>query len=91
MLKIKILAKEKPTYEELLNLVSQLQKRVELLEKEFLQLKKENIELSKKNIKLNKENIELKERLAKYENPKNSRNSSVPPSKDENRPFKTKS
>jgi len=38
-----------------------------------------------------KENIELKERLAKYENPKNSRNSSVPPSKDENRPFKTKS
>lgn len=85
------MAKEKPTYEELVNFVSQLQKRVELLEKEFLQLKKENIELSKKNIKLSKENIELKERLAKYENPKNSRNSSVPPSKDENRPFKTKS
>ena len=32
------------------------------------------------------ENITLKERLAKYENPKNSRNSSIPPSKDENRP-----
>lgn len=32
------------------------------------------------------ENIALKERLAKYENPKNSRNSSIPPSKDENRP-----
>lgn len=32
------------------------------------------------------ENIELKERLSKYENPKNSKNSSIPPSKDENRP-----
>jgi len=41
LLKIKILAKEKPTYEELVNFVSQLQKRVELLEKEFIQLKKE--------------------------------------------------
>jgi transposase len=38
-----------------------------------------------------KENAELRERLARYENPKNSRNSSVPPSKDENRPFKSKS
>jgi len=28
----------------------------------------------------------LKNRLAKYETPKNSKNSSVPPSKDENRP-----
>ena len=36
--------------------------------------------------KLRAENIVLKERLAKYENPKNSRNSSIPPSKDENRP-----
>jgi transposase len=35
--------------------------------------------------------FELIERLAKYENPKNSRNSSIPPSKDENRPFKSKS
>lgn len=35
---------------------------------------------------LEKENAFLKERLAKYENPKNSRNSSLPPSKDENRP-----
>lgn len=39
-----------------------------------------------------KEEIEyLKVRLQKYENPKNSRNSSIPPSKDENRPTKTKS
>jgi len=33
----------------------------------------------------------LRERLAKYENPKNSRNSSLPPSKDENRPPRTRS
>ncbi len=37
------------------------------------------------------ENARLTERLARYENPKNSRNSFVPPSKDENRPLKTKS
>lgn len=35
---------------------------------------------------LNKENSNLKHRLAKYETPKNSNNSSIPPSKDENRP-----
>jgi transposase len=42
--------------------------------------------LEKKVDTLEKENAFLKERLAKYENPKNSRNSSMPPSKDENRP-----
>lgn len=35
---------------------------------------------------LRKENADLRERLSRYENPKNSRNSSIPPSKDENRP-----
>ena len=40
---------------------------------------------------LKKEVRYLKDRLAKYENPKNSSNSSVPPSQDENRPLKTKS
>ncbi len=35
---------------------------------------------------LTKENAELKHRLSKYENPKNCNNSSIPPSKDENRP-----
>ena len=35
---------------------------------------------------LKKENALLKERLAFYENPKNSRNSSIPPSQDQNRP-----
>jgi len=42
--------------------------------------------LEKKVEALEKENAFLRERLAKYENPKNSRNSSMPPSKDENRP-----
>jgi len=40
---------------------------------------------------LEKENAELRKRLSKYENPKNSRNSSIPPSKDENRPKKNQS
>ena len=40
---------------------------------------------------LEKENAELKAELHAYRHPKNSRNSSVPPSKDENRPLKTKS
>jgi len=35
---------------------------------------------------LTKENIYLRNRLSKYEHPKNSNNSSIPPSKDENRP-----
>ena len=40
---------------------------------------------------LEKEIVELKSRLEKYEHPKNSRNSSIPPSKDENRPKKNNS
>ena len=40
---------------------------------------------------LEKENAELRELLAKHENPKNSRNSSIAPSKDENRPKKNQS
>jgi hypothetical protein len=37
------------------------------------------------------ENMVLRERLARYENPKNSRNSSIPPSRDENRPKRNQS
>lgn len=40
---------------------------------------------------LEKENAILKERLAAYQYPKNSRNSSIPPSKDDNKPKRTKS
>jgi len=43
-------------------------------------------ELFRKIEELTKEIHFLKERLSKYENPKNSNNSSIPPSKDENRP-----
>jgi len=49
--------------------------RLEVLEKEIVILKKEN--------------FELKKRLSHYETPKNSNNSSIPPSKDENRPKRT--
>lgn len=62
------------------NLTAQVEKLVLLVEK-----------LTQTVAKLTKENMELKERLAHYENSKNSRNSSIPPSKDENRPLKTKS
>lgn len=42
--------------------------------------------LTRKVDLLTKENNHLKKRLSKYETPKNSNNSSIPPSKDENRP-----
>jgi transposase len=47
--------------------------------------------LEKKVETLEKENAFLKERLTKYEHPKNSRNSSIAPFKDENRPKKNQS
>lgn len=48
--------------------------------------------LTKKLEVSEQENTRLRERLARYEKPrKNSSNSSIPPSKDENRPLKTKS
>lgn len=60
--------------------------RIETLERQFQGQNEEVSFLKKQNVSLKKENAHLKERLAKLENPKNSRNSSVPPSKDENRP-----
>lgn len=53
-------------------LIQELFRRIELLEKRLAIVEAEN--------------QELKKRLAKYETPKNSNNSSIPPSKDENRP-----
>ena len=50
-----------------------------------------NKQLKARIIILEKEIVELKSRLEKYEHPKNSRNSSIPPSKDENRPKKNNS
>lgn len=55
------------------------------------QLLAEIKQLNKRMSILEKENTVLRQKLSKYENPKNSNNSSVPPSKDENRPLKTKS
>lgn len=42
--------------------------------------------LTQKVNDLTRENADLRNRLSKYEHPKNSNNSSIPPSKDENRP-----
>lgn len=53
-------------------IIQELLKRIALLEKRLLIVEAEN--------------KELKERLSKYETPKDSHNSSIPPSKDENRP-----
>lgn len=60
---------------ELIAKVESLMKRVQQLEHFEEEIKKLRIE-----------NADLKRRLSKYEHPKNSNNSSVPPSKDENRP-----
>jgi len=56
-------------------LILELIAKVDLLTKRVEQL--EHLEA---------ENSDLKRRLSKYEHPKNSNNSSIPPSKDENRP-----
>lgn len=53
-------------------LIQELFRRIELLENRLAIVEAEN--------------QELKKRLAKYETPKHSNNSSIPPSKDENRP-----
>jgi len=73
--------------EALFKQVENLTSHVGHLENEIKDLKHENEMLKD----LKRENDLLKERLSKYENPKNSNNSSIPPSKDENRPFKSKS
>lgn len=64
---------------ELRILVSTLKEQVEMLTKKV-------IDLTHQVHDLTQENIDLRNRLSKYEHPKNSNNSSVPPSKDENRP-----
>mgnify|MGYP000076199307 CR=1 FL=1 len=58
-------------------IISELIARLERLEQRVLELEMEN--------------AELREHLTKYENPKNSRNSSIPPSRDGNRPKKNQS
>ena len=72
--KIKHLDKDK--------IILELLAKVDLLMKRVQQLEYFEVE----NKKLRIENANLKHRLSKYEHPKNSNNSSIPPSKDENRP-----
>ena len=62
-------------------LLQKLLNDLDRLKSDFDILKKENSQLHK-HIKI------LEEKLSKYENPKNSGNSSVPPSKDRNRTTK---
>jgi len=50
-----------------------------------------NLKLKERIVFLEARVAALEKSLARFENPKNSRNSSIPPSKDENRPKKTQS
>jgi len=66
-------------------------KQIDLQAKQ-IDLQTNQIDLQAKQIKmLEKENAQIKQRLEKLETKKNSRNSSIPPSKDENRPNRTSS
>jgi len=56
--------------------------KIDGLTKQLDAATKENVELRKENVELCKENTILKERLAVYQTPKDSHNSSIPPSKD---------
>jgi transposase len=75
----------------LLKRLDGLEQRTSKLEDENVLLKNENTLLKKENRQLRKENTSLKDRLSSFENPKNSSNSSIPPSKDENRPKRNQS
>ncbi|WP_157466129.1 DUF6444 domain-containing protein [Belliella baltica] len=55
------------------------------------ELIKMNLQLMEQVKSLKSRVSDLENELARYRNPKNSRNSSVPPSKDENRPKKNQS
>ena len=69
------------------NIISALIQKMEMLTGRVQQLEV----LEKENKELRKEVIYLKNRLSKYEHPKNSNNSSIPPSQDENRPKRNQS
>jgi transposase len=68
-------------------IILELIQKVDLLTQRVQQLEV----FEKENKKLRKENTVLKQRLSKYEHPKNSDNSSIPPSQDENRPKRNQS
>ena len=61
-----------------------------MIDKQILQKLLHDFEaLKKENIRLSKRVAELEEKLSKYEHPKNSNNSSIPPSQDPNRETKS--
>jgi len=62
-----------------------LLKRLDALEQRVSELENQNTLLKSENKYLKKENTSLKDCLSSFENPKNSRNNSIPLSKDENR------
>nr|NQU89225.1 IS66 family transposase [Bacteroidota bacterium] len=82
---------EKANIETLFEMVVGLQQQVNQLRFGYEQLKVENKQLRAENENLRKENGQLNVELSKYKTKKTSRNSSVPPSKDENRPIKNQS
>ena len=61
------------------------------MQKKQLQEKPTYKELLEKIVKLEKLIQQLESELLYYKNPKNSRNSSIPPSRDENRPKRNQS
>lgn len=72
------------TIETLIKEIQLLKHRVEYLEAENKKIPQIEAEITR----LRTENKQLKERLSIFETPKNSNNSSIPPSKDENRPVR---
>jgi len=66
--------------------VLELRKIVDILLAKVESLNNQVEDLTNQVNALTKENTYLRNRLSKYEHPKNSNNSSIPPSKDENRP-----
>ena len=75
----------------LLQEIERLKKENKELRKEVEELRKENQQFKEIIIALLSKVASLEERLTRYENPKNSRNSSIPPSHDYSRPPKTRS
>jgi transposase len=71
--------------------IERLKKENNELRKEVEELRKENQQLKEIIITLLSKVASLEERLSRYENPKNSRNSSIPPSHDYSRAPKTRS
>lgn len=64
---------------------------MEKIDKSYIEILKLVHELQKEVAELRKENSILKARIHELEHPKNSNNSSIPPSQDENRPRKNQS